>query len=178
MVDSRQRLAAHARTGRVDLDHLLRARDRDEIARLMWRLRRWHRELLPLVEAHDPAMVPYLEILRPKPEELQRIWRWLGDLPSGYQRGLCNAVEASLVRINDHLMRQPGAMPRGKGGNRRQFDDGPIVEKARAIYAADGSVNKAAAVRNAKRRHPKLFHLRGMGPDNVESAIKRISRKI
>ena len=51
MPDTRQRLAAHPITGRADLDLLLRARGRDEIARLMRRLRRWHRELKVLAYA-------------------------------------------------------------------------------------------------------------------------------
>lgn len=174
MTDSRQRLAAHARAGRVNLDHLLRARERDDIARLMRRLRRWHRELLPLAQAYDPAMVPYLEILRPKPEELQRIWRWLGDLPSGYQRGLCNAVEASLVRVNDDLMRRADVLPKGKGGNRRTYDDGPIIDKARAILKSSGTENKTAAVREAMERHPEL--VQGSGIE--ENVAKRIARQM
>ena len=106
MPDSRQKFAAHAMAGRADLDHLLRARDRSEIARLMCCLLRWHREMLPLAEAYDPAMVAYLKPVRPKLEELIRIWGKLNKLPIGRQRGLCNATEAALVRINDALMQR------------------------------------------------------------------------
>ena len=38
MSDSRQKLADHYEAGEVDLERLLRARDRDEIAPLMRRL--------------------------------------------------------------------------------------------------------------------------------------------
>ena len=78
-------------------------------------------------------MVPYLKILRPKPEELQRIWRWLGDLPSSYQRGLCNAVEASLVRVNNDLMRRHDSEPRRKPGpkkGQKRYDDKAAVKAA------------------------------------------------
>ena len=137
MSDSRQKLAAHATSGRADLDLLLRARERGEIARLMRRLRRWHRELLPLAKAHDPTMVPYLEILRPEPEELRRIWRWLNDLPSAYQRGLCNAIEAALVRVNNDLMRQPDRGPKRPGRKKGQklYEDKKAIAKARKLLA-------------------------------------------
>ena len=104
MTDTTQKLAAHVEAGEADLERLLRARDRREIARLMRRLRCWHRELLLLAEVYDPIMVAYLRILDPKPEEVQRIRRWYADLHP-FQQGLCNAIQASLVRVKSDLMR-------------------------------------------------------------------------
>ena len=66
------------------------------------------------------------------------------------------------------------ARPKGKGGNRRTFNDNAIVKKARAIWESSGAESKMAAAREAMHLHPKLYGGRG----NVENIAKRIAKQI
>ena len=171
MSDSRQRLADHFEVGETDLELLLRARDRDEIARLMRRLLQWRRELIALAKDHDPVALHFQNV-RPTPQETVRIQRWYPELRDS-QRGVCNYVEAALVRLNSYL-RQPDARPKGKGGNRPRFDYGPIIKETRTIMESSGTDNKSAAVREAAEKFPKLFP----GTGTFGNRIKRIVGKM
>ena len=171
MADSRQRLATHFEAGEPDLERLLRARDRGEIAQLMRRLLRWRRELITLAKAHDPVALHFFNV-RPEPQETVRISKWYPDLRDR-QRHVCNYVEAALGRLNTYL-RQPDARPKDKGGNRRTFDTEAIAAKARDIWKSNGGENKIAAAREAMARHPDLATGRG-DPENI---AKRIARQI
>ena len=75
----------------------------------------------------------------------------------------------------DELFRQfAPVLPKGKGGNRRKYDDGLILEKAIAIRKAKGTKSKTAAVREAVERFPKLAH----GDGTPDSIVKRIARQM
>ena len=167
-----QQLAAHSKSGEVDLDRLLHARDDEEIDRLMRCLNRWSEDLIALAEAHDPAAL-HFRIVRPSPEEVVRIGQWYPKL-RGDQRGMCNYVEAVLGRLNRYLARTGPVPPKGKGGNRRTFDTEAIAAKARDIWKSNGGENKIAAASEAMARHPDLATGRG-DPENI---AKRIARQI
>ena len=171
MSDSRQRLADHFEAGETDLELLLRARDRDEIARLMRRLLQWRRELIALAKDHDPVALHFQNV-DPTPQETVRIHRWYPQLRDSQQR-VCNYVETALVRLNAYL-RQPDSRPKGKGGNRRRADYGPILAKARAIKKAKNLKSNAAAVREAAEKFPKLV----LGDSDNENVIKYIASKM
>ena len=66
------------------------------------------------------------------------------------------------------------ARPKGKGGNRRTYNDDAIVEKARAIRESSGAESKMAAAREAMHLHPNLYKGRG----DVENIAKRIAKQI
>ena len=112
MADSRQRLADHFEAGETDLELLLRARDRDEIARLMRRLSQWRRGLIALAKDHDPVALHFQNV-DPTPQETVRIHRWYPKLRDK-QRGVCNYVQAALVQLKPYL-RQPVARPKRPG---------------------------------------------------------------
>ena len=64
--------------------------------------------------------------------------------------------------------------PKGKGGNRRTFNDKNVVEKARAIRKSSGVESKMEAARQAMLIRPKLYNDRG----TPESTAKRIAKQI
>ena len=89
------------------------------------------------------------------------------------QRSVCNYVEVALGRLNTYL-RQPGARPKGKGGNRSRGDYGPILAEARTIKKAKNLKSNAAAVREAAEKFPMLVP----GDGDNENVIKYIARKL
>ena len=130
MSDSRQRLADHRDAGALVLEDLLRARDRDEIARLMRHLLQWRRELIALAKDHDPVAL-YFQNVDPTPQETVRIHRWYPKLRDK-QRNVCNYVQAALVRLNAYL-RQPDTRPKrpGRKKGEKLLDDRIAIAKAR-----------------------------------------------
>ena len=171
MSDDLKRLSDLAYSGEKLIEGLLRARGDAEIDTLIERVKRWGDELVALGEAVDPIKLRF-RIVRPTPQETARIWPLYPELRDD-QRGECNYVEAALGHLNAYL-RQPDARPKGKGGNRRKYDDLPIIEKARAIMESSDTESKAAAVREAAKRFPELFHGTGV----YENKIKRITRQM
>ena len=169
MPDGLQKLSDVAHSGEKLLEVLLRARGDAEIDTLIERVQRWSEELIAAAEAHDRIRLRF-RMIRPTSEETKRIWRFYPELRND-QRGECNYVEAALVRLNAYL-RQSDARP--KGGNRRKYDDLPIIEIALAIMESSGTENKTAAVREAKKRRPELLH----GDGDYENMIKRITRQM
>ena len=145
MSDSRQRLADHFEAGQADLELLLRARGRDEIARLMRHLLQWRRELIALAKDHDPVALHFF-IVWPEPQEMARIRRWYPELRDS-QRNVCNYVEAALVRLNPYL-RQPVARPKrpGRKKGEKLHDDSKEIAEARQLMAGPNppSMHKAA----------------------------------
>ena len=144
MADNRQRLAAHARIGQADLDHLAPARDDDEIDRLVHRLQRWCRELIALGDAHDPVMLNF-HIVRPTREETVRIWEFY-DCMRPDQQGLCNSVEAALGRLNAYL-RQPDTRPKRPGRKRgvKLYDDTAAIDAALKLLDEPNSPSRYKA---------------------------------
>ncbi len=170
MVDTRQRLVAHAKAGEADLNRLVRARGRDEIARLMRRLRRWRRELIALAEAHDPVALHGFRIVRPEPHELVRIWRRYPEMRNR-QRRLCNYVEAALYRLNEYL-RRPNARPKRPGRKKGQ----KLYEDKVAIAAGF----KLLASRNPPSRYKaaqEVVHLADKG-QSPEADFARIYKAL
>lgn len=171
MPDDLKRLLDLAHSGEDLIEGLLRARGDAEIDTLIERAHRWGGELTALGEAVDPMRLSF-HIVRPTLEETARIRPSYPELRDD-QRGHCNFVETAVGRLNAYL-RQTDAQPKGKGGNRRTFNDDAIVAKARAILKSSGTESKTAAAREAMRLHPKLFKGRG-DPLNI---LKRIARQM
>ena len=171
MADDLKRLSDLAHSGEELLKHLLHAREDAEIDTLIERVKRWGEELIARAEAYDPITLRF-SIMRPTSEETARIWQFYPELRDD-QRAECNYVEAALGHLNRYL-RQHAALPKGKGGNRRKYNDGPILEAALAILESSGTKSKSAAVREAIKHSPEL----APGAGTEESTIKRITRKM
>ncbi len=171
MSDDLERLSDLAYSGEELLEGLLRARGDAEIDTLMERVQRWSGELIAAGEAHDRIRLRF-RMIRPTAEETARIWPLYPELRDD-QRGYCNYLEAALRRLNAYL-RRPDARPKGKGGNRRKYDDLPLIAKAHAIMEFSGTENKTAAACEAAKRFPELFH----GDGIFENMIKRITRQM
>ena len=77
-------------------------------------------------------------------------------------------------RLGELFRKFPPVLPKGKGGNRRKYNDAAIVEIACAIRKSSDTENKMAAAREAMRRHPELVQ----GDSTVESKAKRIARQM
>ena len=138
------------------------------------RERVWARDLIPLVEPFGDGTAALFEPLTPMhPDEQSTVALCLPlDDDKFNMARVCHAVRMSRL---DRLFRQfEPTMPKGKGGNRRTYNDDAIVAKANAIMESSGTESKAAAVREAAKRFPELFH--GDGDD--ENKIKRITRQM
>ncbi len=172
MSDDLKRLSDLALSGEELIESLLCARGDVEIDTLIERALRWGRELTALGEAVDPIRLRF-HIARPTLEETARIRPLYAELRDD-QRANSNYVETALGRLNSYL-RQPDARPKGKGGNRRTYNDDAIVAKAKAILKSSGTHNKTEAVRKAIARHPDLVKARTSIQDNI---AKRIARQM
>ncbi len=172
MSDDLKRLSDLALSGEELIESLLGARGDAEIDTLIERAKRWGEDLIALGEAVDPIRLRF-RIVRPTLEETARIRPFYPELRNE-QRGHCNYVEAALGRLNAYL-RQPDARPKGKGGNRRTFNDDAIVAKAKAILKSSDTHNKMEAARKAMARHPDLVKARTSIQDNI---AKRIARQM
>ncbi len=142
----------------------------DEIVK---RARAWAPELIPLVEAFGGGVAALFDPLTPmEPKEQATVARCAPLDRRSSQVRANHAVR--MYRLNELFTKFDPVLPKGKGGNQRKYDDGPIVAKAIAILNSSGTKNKAAAVREAAKRFPRLFHGDG-DPSNI---VKRIVAKM
>ncbi len=142
-------------------------------AGMVKRAQEWKRDLIPLVEPMGHGAAALFKPLTPmKPEEQETVARCAPLDRRSSQVRANHAVR--MYRLNELFNKFPPVLPKGKGGNRRKYDDGPIVAKAIAILNSSGTKNKAAAVREAAKRFPRLFHGDG-DPSNI---VKRIVAKM
>ncbi len=134
----------------------------------------WMRDLIPLVEPFGDGIAARFEPLSPMlPDELSMVSGLLPLDDESNEARRCHAVRISRL---DQLFRQfKPMMPKGKGGNRRTYNDEAIVGKARAIMESSGTHNKTEAVRKAIARHPDLVEAR---TKNEDSIVKRIARQM
>ncbi len=138
-------------------------------AGLVERERVWARDLIPLVEAFGDGTAARFEPLSPMlPDELSMVAGLLPLDDASNEARRCHSVRMHRL---DQLFRQfKPEMPKGKGGNRRTYNDEAIVGKARAILKSNGTESKTAAAREAMRLHPELCEGRGT-PSNIARRI-------
>ena len=142
-------------------------------AGLVERERVWAHDLIPLVEAFGDGTAARFEPLSPM--HLVELSMVAGLLPLDdkfNEARCCHSVR--MYRLDQLFQQFKPVMPKGKGGNRRTYNDDAIVAKARAIMESSGTSNKMAAARKAMICFPELVE--GFGTD--ESKRKRIARQI
>ncbi len=143
-------------------------------AGLVERERVWARDLIPLVEAFGDGTAARFEPLSPMlPDELSMVAGLLPLDDESNEARRCHAVR--MYRLGQLFRQFKPAMPKGKGGNRRTYNDEAIVAEARAILKSSGTHNKMEAARKAMARHPHLVEARTTVQDNI---AKRIARQM
>ena len=134
---------------------------------------KWERYLIQLVEPFGDGAAARFKPLTPmRPHEQFTIAHCAPLDEYSTEARICHAVQ--LYRLDELIERLPLVLPKSKGGNRHTINDEPIIEKARAIMKSRGTNNKAAAVREAAKRFPRLFH----GSGDYDNKIKRIVGKM
>ncbi len=129
-------------------------------AEIVERERVWARDLIPLVEPFGDGIAARFEPLSPMlPDELSMVAGLLPLDDESNEARRCHAVR--MYRLGQLFRQFKPAMPKGKGGNRRTYNDEAIVGKARAILKSSGTESKTAAAREAMRLHPELYEGRG-----------------
>ena len=133
----------------------------------------WERDLIPLVEPFgDGAAAPFKPLT---PMHLHEQLSVAGCAPLDEEATKARVEHAvRMFRLVELFKQFPPVLPKGKGGNRRTYNDGPIREKALAILKSSGTMSKAAAAREAMYRHPELYEGRG----TEESIAKRIANQM
>ena len=81
---------------------------------------------------------------------------------------------ARMSRLEELFQQLSTVLPKGKGGNRRQYNDDAIVEKAHAFWKSSGTGSKVEAAREAMARFPGLYE----GSGKTLSIAKRIAKKM
>ncbi len=146
-------VAAHAKTGDRLLLRLKSARERGKIAEYVCALRRWHKELQPLVEAYSTALAESLRQQDPRKKEYRRV---SGVYSSLAQIRLLMTTATALYRLKLHLAavrprKTPGRKP-GQG-----YKDDKAIKKMRRLVIKDKlSPWKASqhVVHSADQRNP------------------------
>ena len=142
-------------------------------AGLVDREKAWARDLIPLVEQFGDGVAARFEPLSPMlAHELSMVAHCAPLDDTAQEARYCHAVRMS--RLDELFKQFPPVLPKGKGGNRRTIDDGPIIEKATAIMKSSGTMSKTAAVKEAAKKFPNLFH----GVGDYDNKIKRIVGKM
>ena len=142
----------------------------DEIVK---RIHTWERDLISLVEPFGPGAAGRFKPLTPMLLEEQLAVAPCTPLDDGFNlHRIEHAVR--VYRLGELFKQFPPVLPKGKGGNRPRYNDGPILEIAYGIIESSGTENKTGAVREAIRLHPELVE-KGASP---ESTLKRITRKM
>ena len=170
--DAIARLRRHRELGVRILIDFIQATP-ETAAGIVERERAWMRELIPLVEPFGDGVAARFEPLTPMhPHEQSTVARCAPlDDWSNLVR-VCHAVR--MFRLDELFQRFEPVPPKGKGGNRRTYNDEAIVGKARVILESSGAENKMAAAREAMTRFPELVQGYGSEP----SKAKRIARQI
>ncbi|MCZ6497085.1 MAG: hypothetical protein O6924_13010 [Alphaproteobacteria bacterium] len=142
-------------------------------AGIVKRARDWASDLKPLVAPFGGVAASQFKTLTPmRRHELATVEYCAPRDPRFNRDRVKHAVR--VFRFDELFQRIPLTLPKGKGGNQRKYNDGPIVEKARAIRESSGTKNKAAAVRKAWDSFPDLVQGDG-DPSNI---VKRIAGKM
>ena len=172
MTGDAAKLRHHRELGACLLKDLIQATPETAVG-LIERVNAWERDLIPLVELFGVgAAARFKPLITLLPHEQLSVARCA---PLDEETTKARREHAVRMSRLDELFKQfPPVLPKGKGGNRRQYDYRPIVAKARAIKEAKGIASKAAAVREAMRLFPDL--VQGSGTD--ENKVKRIAGKM
>ncbi len=171
MTDDVERLRRHRVIGVEILNELMHA-TADTWEKAVERQLAWDKELIPLVEPLGPQAARFKPLTPMRPEEQQNAMR-VRPLSHDHRMALVEQ-DVILYRLDELFAGFPPTQPKGKGGNRRTYNDEAIVGKARAILKSSGTESKTAAAREAMRLHPDLVEGRGH-PPNI---AKRIARKM
>ena len=171
MTDDVDRLRRHREIGVEILNELSRA-TADTWEKAVERQLAWEEELIPLVEPLGPQAARFKPLTPMRTEEQLNALR-VRPFSHDHRRALVEQ-DVILFRLNELFAGFPPIQPKGKGGNRRKYNDLPIIEKARAIMESSDTESKAPAVREAAERFPELFH----GTGDYENKIKRITRQM
>ncbi len=113
MADPMLALTDQVRAGDDLMMRLKSARAPNDIAKYVRALRRWHRDLRPLVKAYTAPLAESLRMLNPRPEEYQRI---AGNYTSLAQWRLLMTTATALYRLSPHLANAAPVKPKNKGG--------------------------------------------------------------
>ena len=172
MTGDAAKLRHHRELGACLLKDLIQATPETAVG-LIERVNAWERDLIPLVELFGVgAAARFKPLITLLPHEQLSVARCA---PLDEETTKARREHAVRMSRLDELFKQfPPVLPKGKGGNRRTINDGPIVEKACAIRKSSGTENKMSAAREAMKRHPEL--VQGLG--TVESKAKRIARQM
>lgn len=126
------KLARHVKVGDDLKGRLERARTRDDVAKYVRALRRWHHTLLPLAEDHSPVLAEGLRKLYPRPEETVRV-RGVRLIGRHSHRQMLNVVSAALYRLAPLLTTVPRGKPGRKPGQGKYKDEKALAEIARLV---------------------------------------------
>ncbi len=133
----------------------------------------WAHDLIPLVDPFGDGIAARFEPINVMhPHELSTVARGAPLDESSNMARFCHA--ARMYRLEEPFKQFPPVLPKGKGGNRRTYNDGPILEKVYAILKSSGTMSKAAAAREAMYLYPKLAKGRG----HHENTVRRIVRQM
>ncbi len=172
MTDDVAKLRYHRELGVRLLDNFIHATP-ETAAGLVERGNAWERDLIPLVEPFGHGAAARFKPLTPMHLHEQLTVARCAPLDDGFNLDrIEHAVR--IFRLGELFNQIPPVLPKEKGGNRRKYDDDPIIEKARAIQESSGTKNKAAAVRKAWDSFPDLVQGDG-DPSNI---VKRITGKM
>ena len=170
--DAIARLRRHRETGTDILFEFIKATP-ETAAGIVKCAQAWASDLIPLVEPFGHGRAALFKPLTPMKPEEQATVAHCAPLDEATNQVRANHA-VRMYRLNELFKKFDPVLPKGKGGNRRKYDDGPIVAEAIAILNSSGTKNKAAAVREAAKRFPRLFHGDG-DPSNI---VKRIVAKM
>ena len=172
MTDDVAKLRYHRELGVCLLIDFIQATP-ETAAGLVERASAWERDLIPLVEPFgDGAAAPFKPLTPMQLHEQLSVMRCAPLDEDATKARVEHAVR--MHRLGELFRKFPPVLPKGKGGNRRKYNDAAIVEIACAIRKSSETENKMAAAREAMRRHPELVQ----GDSTVESKAKRIARQM
>ena len=142
-------------------------------AGLVERANAWECDLIPLVEPFGDSAAARFKPLTPMHPHEQLTVAYCAPLDEEATKArIEHAVR--IFRLGELFNQLPPVLPKGKGGNRRKYNDAAIVKIACAIRKSSDTENKMAAAREAMHRHPELVQ----GDSTVESKAKRIARQM
>ena len=163
MADPMLALTDQVRAGDDLMMRLKSARAPNDIAKYVRALRRWHRDLRPLVKTYNAPLAESLRMLNPRPEEYQRV---AGNYTSLAQWRLLMTTATALYRLSPHLSTARRGKPGRKTGQGAREDGEALAEMARLIN--EKGSNEWAAARDS-------VHLADQrGTPDVHQRTKRI----
>ncbi len=165
MADPMLALTDHVKAGDDLMMRLKSARARKDIAEHVCALRRWHRDLRPLVQAYSAPLAESLRMLNPRRKEYERV---AGTYTSLAQIRLLMTTATALYRLSPHLANAAPVKRKNKGGRpKHQYPE--LVEAARKELLAQ--VARGDKLVKAKAFEAALKPL-GLDGDKYERLVR------